>query len=113
MYSYTKALRLNTADEFSSVFVFRKTINGAWLRIHYKPNESNCSRLGLTISKKNHKRAHRRNYMKRVIRELFRQQQPLWSGYDIIVRAHKCFMPADFIGVKQEFIQLTQKFARN
>lgn len=113
MYSYTKALRLKKADEFSSVFIFRKTRNGAFLKIHYKPNDLEQSRLGLIVSKKNHKRANKRNYMKRVLRELFRHCQNDWHGYDIIVRVQKYFTPDDFIVVKQEFEQLTQKLIKS
>lgn len=113
MYSYTKELRLNKADEFSSVFILRKTKNGAWLKIHYKPNNMDFSRLGIIVSKKNHKHANKRNYMKRIIRELFRNEQPNWIGHDIIVRVNKFFTPEQYFEVKQEFIHLTQKLRIN
>ncbi len=112
LHSYPVTLRLNTADDFSSVFILRKTRNGTWLKIHYKPNGLSHSRLGLVVSKKNHKRANKRNYMKRVIRELFRQQQPEWLGHDIVVRVNKFFTAHDFLQIKNEFIQLTAKFVR-
>lgn len=110
MCSFTQALRLNKADDFSSVFILRKTRNGVWLKFHYKPNGLTHSRLGLVVSKKNHKRANKRNYMKRVIRELFRSQQSQWHGFDIIVRVNKYFSQDDFSLVKDEFCVLTKKF---
>ncbi|MBP9743232.1 MAG: ribonuclease P protein component [Burkholderiales bacterium] len=110
---FNQALRLNTADDFSSVFILRNTRNGKWLKIHYKLTKLGYSRLGLIVSKKNHKRANKRNYMKRVLRELFRCQQEQWLGYDIIVRVNKYFTVNDFNEVKQEFIQLTNKFIGN
>ena len=110
MYLYTQDFRLSKADEFSSVFILRKTRNGTWLKIHYKPNGLSHSRLGLIVSKKNHKRANKRNYMKRVIRELFRQQQPAWEGHDIIVRVNRFFTALQFYEVMQDFKQLTRKF---
>ncbi len=112
MYAYTKELRLNKADDFSSVFILRKTRNGQWLKIHYKANDLKCSRLGLIVSKKNHKRANKRNYMKRVIRELFRLEQPKWNGFDIIFRINKFFTQEDFLKVHEEFIKLTEKFLK-
>ena len=112
MHAYTKELRLNKADDFSSVFILRKTRNGQWLKIHYKPNGLSYSRLGLIISKKNHKRANKRNYMKRVARELFRLEQPKWLGHDIIVRVNKFFISDDFNNIKEEFLKLTSKFIK-
>ncbi len=112
MYAYTKELRLNKADDFSSVFILRKTRNGQWLKIHYKANGLAHSRLGLIVSKKNHKRANKRNYIKRVIRELFRLEQPKWNGFDVIFRINKFFTPDDFVNVQEEFIKLTEKFLK-
>ena len=113
MYAYTKELRLNKADDFSSVFILRKTRNGQWLKIHYKANDLDHSRLGLIVSKKNHKRANKRNYMKRVIRELFRQEQPKWNGFDVIFRMNKFLTQDDFLNVQGEFIKLTEKFIKS
>lgn len=110
MYRFTPAHRLKKADEFSSVFIFRKVRYGQHFKIHYKPNELSHSRLGLIISKKVHKRANKRNYIKRVIRELFRREQLNWRSYDIIVRVNKCFTSDDFKIVAAEFSFLTKVF---
>ena len=112
MYKYTQAHRLKEADEFSSVFLFRKVRFGAYFKIHYKPNELPNSRLGLIVSKKIHKRANKRNYMKRVIRELFRHNSPGFNNHDIIVRVQKCFDAEDFLEVKAEFHNLTKVLIR-
>ena len=108
MYKYTQAHRLKEADEFSSVFLFRKVRFGTYFKIHYKPNELPNSRLGLIVSKKIHKRANKRNYMKRVIRELFRLYAPEFNNYDIIVRVQKCFVQENFNTIKTEFFNLTK-----
>ena len=113
MHSFTKELRLNKADDFSSVFILRKVRSGKWLKIHFKPSELSYSRLGVVVSKKNHKRSNKRNYMKRVIRELFRINQTKWSGYDIIVRVNKFFTHDDFNAIQEEFNNLTQRFLNN
>ncbi len=112
MYCYTKALRLTKADEFSSVFIFRKVKSGIYLKIHYKPNEFEHSRLGLIVSKKVSKRANKRNYMKRVLRDIFRHYQITWLNYDIIIRVNKCFTSDDYSVVKQEFEKLTTKLVK-
>lgn len=110
MQTYTQAHRLKKADEFSSVFLFRKVKSGVFLRIHYKPNELNYSRLGLIVSKRIHKRANKRNYMKRVLRELFRINQSGWNGFDIIVRVMKLYTHCNFLEVNGEFNSLTERF---
>ena len=112
MYCYTKALRLTKADEFSSVFIFRKIKSGGYLKIHFKPNELENSRLGLIVSKKISKRANKRKYMKRVLREIFRQSQDAWLGHDVIVRVHKYFTPEEYALIKLEFEKLTQKLLK-
>ena len=43
------------------------------------------SRLGLAISKKHCRLANRRNRIKRIVRESFRQHQHLIKGVDIVV----------------------------
>lgn len=103
MNSFTKAHRLQKADDYSSVFVFRKVRNGTYFKIHYKPNELQHSRLGFIVSKKNHKRANRRNYMKRIIREYFRTHQQLWLPTDLIIRVQK---PYTHEIVKEIFAEL-------
>lgn len=110
MYGYPGLYRLKKADEFSSVFIFRRVCLGKYFKIHYKPNDRSYSRLGLIVSKRIHKRANKRNYMKRVIRELFRLEQINWCNYDIVVRVQYCFTYLDFNKIKGEFSNLTKIF---
>ena len=110
MNSFTQAHRLHQADEFSSVFIFRKTRVGKYFKLHYKPNDLAQSRLGFMVSKKVHKRANQRNYIKRTIREYFRTHQPQWLTLDLIVRAQKHFTRVDRDEVIRELDQLCAKF---
>lgn len=111
-YKFAQTHRLLKADEFSSVFLFRKVRFGTYLKIYLRPNELDNSRLGLIVSKKVHKRAVRRNYMKRVIRESFRLNYALWNNYDIVVRVQKCFTQDDFLAITAEFMRLTKVFVK-
>jgi ribonuclease P protein component len=61
------------------------------------------SRLGVTITRKVHKRAVRRNLLKRRLREIFRKlyhfiQEPV----DIVVIAHKEATELDYLEIKRE-----------
>lgn len=109
---FSQQLRLKKADEFSSVFLFRKAKFGNYFKIHYQPNGLTNPRLGLVVSKKIHKRANKRNYMKRSIRELFRNSCYQWLNYDIVVRVLKAYQPCDYANVYEEFNYLT-KILRN
>jgi ribonuclease P protein component len=108
-FSLTKQAKLIKTDDFSSVFNFRKRISTQYLILHYRPNANEQARLGLVVSKKTAKSAVRRNYMRRVLRELFRLQQHEFGAMDLIIRVQKNFSKADFMQIKQEFDVLMTK----
>jgi ribonuclease P protein component len=108
-FSLTKQAKLIITDEFSSVFNFRKRISTQYLILHYRPSAHGQARLGLVVSKKTAKSAVHRNYMRRVLRELFRLQQHEIGAMDLIIRVQKNFSKADFMQIKQEFDVLMTK----
>ncbi len=111
MQKFTQLHKLKKADEFSSVFLFRRNKFGQFLKIYFKPNQNfSHSRLGLIVSKKIHKKANKRFYMKRLLRELFRLNQQFWLPYDIVIKVNKLFTHEDFELIKQEFCLLTKHF---
>ena len=54
-------------------------------------NALGLARLGLVVGKKAAKRANKRNYMKRVIREWFRLHQHELPAKDFVVRVRVMF----------------------
>lgn len=106
---FTKEAKLIKTDEFSSVFNFRKRISAKYLALHYQPNQIGHARLGLVVGKKIARRAVDRNYMRRVLRELFRLQQYEIASVDLVIRVQNKFVKADFILIKQEFAALISK----
>ncbi len=108
-FRFTKQAKLIKTDDFSSVFNFRKRISAQHLVIHYQVNSLQHARLGLVIGKKTAKLAVSRNYMRRVLRELFRLQQQEISAVDLVIRVQKKFDKLDFIQIKQEFNELLIK----
>jgi ribonuclease P protein component len=90
-YCYIKQQRLTKADEFSSVFSLRRVISHHYFQAFIKSNELSQGRLGLVVAKRIERRAVGRNYMKRVIREQFRQHAAQLHGFDIIVRVRQPF----------------------
>ena len=108
-YKLPKQAKLIKADDFSSVFNFRKRIASTHFVMHYQPNLHLRPRIGLVVSKKVAKLAVSRNYIRRVLRELFRLKQHEIAHVDLILRVQKKFTKSDFIEITQEFDMLISK----
>lgn len=108
-FRFTKQAIIVKTDDFSSVFTLRKRIANKHLVMRYKTNEHNMPRLGLVVAKKTAKLAVQRNYMRRVLRELFRLNQHNLPAVDLVLQVQKPFEKPDFMLIKQEFERLVQK----
>ena len=104
-----KLVKLRKTDEFSSVFSFRKSFSRQFLVVHYKPNSEISTRIGFVVAKKIAKRAVDRNYMRRVLRELCRQELNTLYGVDLVIQVQKSFKNADFSTIKDEHADLFAK----
>jgi ribonuclease P protein component len=108
-FRFTKQAKIVKTDDFSSVFNLRKRIANKHLVMRYCLNEKNTARLGLIVSKKTAKLAVQRNYMRRVLRELFRLNLHHLPAIDLVVQIQKAFDKKEFIEVKNEFEFLMKK----
>lgn len=77
----------------------RNTRSNAWFQILVAPNTLGHGRVGLVVGKKVHKRAVRRNYIKRVVRETFRTGPAAQVPCDFVVRAKQPFTRAEHADV--------------
>lgn len=85
-YSFTREQRLLTSKDFGNVFDKPSRLSDRFFTILVKKQMVPMqARLGLAIAKKNLKRAHDRNLVKRIVRESFRLNQEKLIGYDIVV----------------------------
>ena len=109
LFRFTNPAKLIKTDEFSSVFNFRKRISAQHLAIHYQPNTKEHARLGLVVGKKTAKSSVSRNYMRRVLRELFRLNQQEICHVDLVIRVQKKFDKKAFGQIKLEFDSLIAK----
>ncbi|MBC7755797.1 MAG: ribonuclease P protein component [Bdellovibrio sp.] len=110
-FKFVKQAKIVKTDDFSSVFNLRKRIASPHLVVRYKPNILDRPRLGLIVGKKTAKLAVWRNYMKRVLRELFRLNQYQLPCLDLVIQVQKPFKKTDFLQVKQEFDHLLLKLS--
>ena len=109
MFRLPKQAKLVKTDDFSSVFNLRKRIANKHLVMRYCPNVNTSARLGLIVAKKTAKGAVQRNYMRRVLRELFRLNQHQLPALDVVIQVQKVFKKPDFFEIKQEFDALCKK----
>ena len=127
-----KLVMLRKTDEFSSVFSFRKRFSSSFLVVHYKSSLDKTSaneiaadnfvldtqvKIGFIVAKKVAKLAVDRNYMRRVLRELCRQELYVLAGEDlasinIVIQVQKKFINSDFLTIKQELMLLFAKIQK-
>ena len=106
-YRFGKAYRLLTTEEFSSVFALRKQRSRSFLAVLQSENNTlGHARLGLVVGKKAAKRANKRNYMKRVIREWFRLHQSALPAKDFVVRVRVVFEREQYHEVCKQLAEL-------
>ena len=104
---FGKAYRLLTTEEFSSVFALRKQRSRSFLVVLQSENNTlGHARLGLVVGKKAAKRANKRNYMKRVIREWFRLHQSALPAKDFVVRVRVMFEREQYHEVCKQLAEL-------
>ena len=85
MAAFSRAMKMNNPRDYSRVFRQAKRVSGKGLTILTVENSVGHPRLGLAIAKKHLKLASRRNRLKRIIRESFRQHQSDFANIDIVV----------------------------
>lgn len=117
---FPKALRLLTPADFKQVFdAADLRVSSKELLILARVNFLERPRLGLVIAKKHIRLANQRNRVKRIIRESFRAQQQVLSGFqgvDTIVLARggldKLDNPALHTLLRQLWQQLQRKASK-
>lgn len=75
---YPKDEKLKSRATISELFHSGKSVTKYPLRLVYAPAENNAGvalQMGVSVSKKYFKKAHDRNYFKRVLRETYRLNQ--------------------------------------
>lgn len=89
MLAFPKKLRLLSPQHFNYVFQQSQQASYPEITILGRLNELGYPRIGLTIAKKNIKRAHERNRIKRLTREYFRLHQHKLPSMDFVILVRK------------------------
>ena len=81
-------------------------MSSSHIYFHYAPNAKAHHRLGYVISSKIEKLSVRRNYMRRLLREVLKKQLPFKAPFDIVVRVHKRFSKENLKQIEAEISNL-------
>lgn len=85
--AFPRELRLLTPSQFTFVFQQPQRAGTPQITILGRLNSLGHPRIGLTVAKKNVRRAHERNRIKRLTRESFRLRQHELPAMDFVVVA--------------------------
>lgn len=77
--------RIRTSSDFKKVFDKGGRLYGEHYTIVSVPNSFGFSRLGLVVGKKRIPGAVKRNRVKRVLREVFRNNNPIFDSLDVLI----------------------------
>ncbi|VAX01821.1 Ribonuclease P protein component [hydrothermal vent metagenome] len=82
---FTRSVRLTNAVDYANVFDRACKQSSQHFTLLCRKNNQKFARLGLAIAKKQLRLAVSRNRIKRLVRESFRHNQDLLTGFDIVV----------------------------
>ncbi len=108
-YGFGKPYRLLKTEDFSSVFALKKQRNSALFQVWVSFSDGQTHpRIGLVVGKKAAKRANRRNYMKRLIREWFRLNRHSLPPRNFVVRVRRGFSRDEAAEARAQLAKLLQ-----
>jgi len=109
VFAFPKSSRLLRANEFTAVFrAAEVNLSAGPLRMRARKNRMPSARLGLVVTKKGTPKANRRNRVKRIIRERFRQQAQELPRADIVLQV---FSNVDDARLKQTLDELFKRLS--
>ena len=107
-----KNTKLSNSDDFSSVFSSKNRLSSLHFHLYYQYNNLNYYRYGYIVSRKIEKSAVIRNYIKRVIRETFKNDFSESFNVDMVIKVKKTFNNNDFSVIKLELNNLFLKIKK-
>ncbi len=108
---FPKTVRVRSRLDFAAVYEQGVRMSDGCLSLTVQPNDRPSSRLGLAVSKR-YGNAVRRNWLKRRLREVFRQSRAeLPTSLDIIVQP-RANTPVKLEALRHSLVTLTRRAAK-
>lgn len=102
--------RLKQEKDFSQLARSRKIAFSKGLGMKMRENLLPYSRFGVVVGLKVHKKANRRNLLKRRIREILRKHlKEIAPGYDVMVMTNPKALEADFADLEAQVLSCLKK----
>ncbi len=102
-----KELRLTKTKDFNAVLNEKKVFQDDYFLLKFKKNNLKISRFGFIVSSKVSKKAVKRNYIKRRMRESIRlSHHHIKKGFDIVIIAKKRALELDFHLIFEKLVKL-------
>jgi len=101
-YSFPKELKIRKSSQYEEILGTGKRLRSRHFNILYVQNTLGYSRAGIVVSKKNVRSAVKRNRIKRVVREVFRNNKSLFDSLDVVFLAKKGCDTLNYLNVKRE-----------
>ncbi len=101
-YSFPKELKIRKSSQYEEIFRKSNRLRSRHFDILYVQNSLGYSRTGIVVSKKNVRSAVKRNRIKRVVREVFRNNKSLFDSLDVVFLAKKGCEDLNYSNAKRE-----------
>ena len=101
-YSFPKELKIRKSSEYEEIFGTSKRLRSQHFNILYVQNSLGYPRTGIVVGKKNVRSSVKRNRIKRVVREVFRNNKSLFDSLDIVFLAKKGSDTLNYVKAKRE-----------
>ncbi|MBK8016041.1 MAG: ribonuclease P protein component [Betaproteobacteria bacterium] len=103
---FAKHQRLCGASAFDRAFKIGRRKTGRHFAVHWIASNDLQGRLGLVVPKRLTRTGVARNFVKRMVREVYRQSDAIKSPLNVVVRLKTMFAPGDRQVVRQELERL-------
>lgn len=108
-YGFSRKQRLLTGQEYKAVFAQGQRSGNPYWTVYVWQHGQPYAKLGLAIAKKTLRRAHERNRVKRLAREVFRHTQTQLQGISLVVMAGKAAESADKLCLATQLRKLLKR----
>ena len=103
-FNFSSDLKIRKSSEFKEIFDKGKRLYTEHYTLIYAPNSLGFPRLGLVVGKRCGN-AVKRNRIKRVLREVFRRNKPLFDSLDVLIIGKKSGETPGYSRAKEEITE--------